>query len=118
MDDGPAVMVRVATPAEMLDPRRVGRRIVVHGTVQGVGFRPFVYRLAVDLGLDGTVRNADGHVVIEASGTADALDEFVRRIAPNAPPLARVDSVALGDLPRRAGRRLGLSSCRERQHRP
>ena len=98
MDDGPAVMVRVAPPAEMRDQRRVGRRIVVHGTVQGVGFRPFVYRLAVELGLDGTVRNADGHVVIEASGTSDALDEFVQRIASDAPPLARVDSVAASDL--------------------
>ena len=98
MDDGPAVMVRVPPRAEMPDQRRVGRRIVVHGTVQGVGFRPFIYRLAVDLGLDGTVRNADGHVVIEASGRSAALDEFVQRIASDAPPLARVDSVALSDL--------------------
>ena len=98
MDDGPAVMVRAATPAGMPDPPRAGRRIAVHGTVQGVGFRPFVYRLAVELGLEGTVRNADGHVVVETSGPPDALDEFVHRIVDDAPPLARVDSVELSEL--------------------
>ncbi|HEY5051481.1 MAG TPA: acylphosphatase, partial [Acidothermaceae bacterium] len=65
----------------MPTPPRLGRRIAVHGTVQGVGFRPFVYRLAVELGLEGTVGNADGHVVIDAAGTQDALGEFVRRVA-------------------------------------
>src|SRR5450755_3610042 len=80
-------------------PPRLGRRITVHGTVQGVGFRPFVYRLAVELGLEGTVRNADGLVVIDAAGTQDAVGEFVRRIDADAPPLARVDSVAVSELP-------------------
>jgi hydrogenase maturation protein HypF len=45
----------------------------VRGTVQGVGFRPFVYRLASRLGLDGTVRNAGGYVVVEAAGPATAV---------------------------------------------
>jgi hydrogenase maturation protein HypF len=99
MDDGPAVIVRVATPAGVPASRRSGRRIAVHGTVQGVGFRPFVYRLAVELGLEGTVRNTDGHCVIEIAGPEDALGEFVCRVAQDAPPLARVDSVALSELP-------------------
>ena len=98
MDDGSAMMVRVATPRGVPAPPRFGRRIAVHGTVQGVGFRPFVYRLAVELGLEGTVRNADGHVVIDTAGTRDELGEFVRRIADDAPPLARVDSVAISEL--------------------
>src|ERR1700692_4581336 len=65
MDDGPAVSTRGAAPAGVPAPPHMARLIAVHGTVQGVGFRPFVYRLAVELGLEGTVRNTDGHVVIE-----------------------------------------------------
>ena len=99
MDDGPATAVRVATPRGVLARSRLGRRITVDGTVQGVGYRPFVYRLAVELGLDGTVRNADGYVVIEAAGTRTAVAELVRRLRDDAPPLARVDSVVVDELP-------------------
>ena len=52
--------VRGAAVAEM----RETRDLVVHGLVQGVGFRPFVYRLAVELGIDGVVRNGAGRVEI------------------------------------------------------
>ena len=90
----------------------------MHGTVQGVGFRPFVYRLAVELGLEGTVRNADGLVVIDAAGTQDAVGEFVRRIDADAPPLARVDSVAVSELPAApatgSGFRVAMSDSTER----
>ena len=74
---------------------RSARRLDVHGTVQGVGFRPFVYRLATELGLDGSVRNAGGHVVIEASARRGSWEELVRRLRTDAPPLARV--VAIGE---------------------
>ncbi len=72
---------------------RQTRDIVVHGLVQGVGFRPFVYRLAQGLALDGTVRNTAGRVEIRASGSAEDLDEFVRRLASDAPPRSRVEGV-------------------------
>jgi hydrogenase maturation protein HypF len=65
----------------------------VHGTVQGVGFRPYVYRLARSLGLHGTVANVGGHVVIEAAGTAAALDALLRRLPAEAPPHAVVTRV-------------------------
>lgn len=68
-------------------------RIEVAGVVQGVGFRPFVWRLATGLGLDGCVGNDAARVFVEAAGPASALDELARRIAAEAPPLARVDSV-------------------------
>ncbi len=71
------------------------RRIDVEGVVQGVGFRPFVYRLARELGLDGVVRNAAGRVEIEAAGPPEVLDEFARRLAADAPPRARVEAVAV-----------------------
>jgi hydrogenase maturation protein HypF len=71
------------------------RRVEVHGTVQGVGFRPYVYRLARTIGLRGTVHNAGGHVVIEAAGQASQLDELVRRLPVEAPPLAVVTRITV-----------------------
>jgi len=68
-------------------------RIRVTGVVQGVGFRPFVWRLANDLKLVGWVRNDAGGVDIHAEGSA--LDEFVAWLKSAAPPLARVDGVSV-----------------------
>ncbi|WP_128378738.1 carbamoyltransferase HypF [Streptomyces cavernae] len=77
---------------------RTARRYEVHGTVQGVGFRPFVHRLAADLGVDGSVRNAGGFVVIEAAAPAAVLTAFAGRLRTEAPPRARVTRVAVRDL--------------------
>jgi hydrogenase maturation protein HypF len=71
----------------------VATALEVRGVVQGVGFRPFVWRLAAELGLDGTVVNRAGQVVIEVAGPADAIESFVRRLATDAPPRARVETV-------------------------
>lgn len=68
-------------------------RINVRGQVQGVGFRPFIYRLANELGLNGWVRNAAGGVEIEVQGEEAAVATLLRRIASEAPPLARLDEV-------------------------
>jgi len=70
------------------------RRIRVRGVVQGVGFRPFVHRLARREGLDGRVWNDGEGVVVEIEGRSDALDAFVAALAGEAPPLARVTSLA------------------------
>ncbi len=70
------------------------RRIRVTGIVQGVGFRPFVWRLAQELGLTGWVRNDALGVEIVAEGKAAALDALVARLRRDAPALARVDTVA------------------------
>ncbi len=67
--------------------------------MQGVGFRPFVWRLATELGLGGSVRNAAGRVEIEAAGEPAALDAFARRVRSDAPPRARVDTVTATALP-------------------
>ncbi|MBP1705217.1 MAG: hypF, partial [Chloroflexi bacterium] len=71
----------------------------VVGVVQGVGFRPFVWRLATELGLGGRVRNTAGRVEVEVVGSAAALDAFVRRLRTDAPPRARVERVAARQLP-------------------
>jgi hydrogenase maturation protein HypF len=70
-----------------------GRRIQVHGTVQGVGFRPWVYRLAVEEGLSGRVRNDPQGVTIEAFGSPEALEAFRRRLRAEAPPAARLHEI-------------------------
>jgi len=76
------------------------RRLRVRGTVQGVGFRPFVYRLARAHALAGWVRNDAQGVTIEVVGDAGVLDAFAAAIAAEAPPAAHVDGVA--ELERRA----------------
>ena len=76
-----------------------GRRIEVRGTVQGVGFRPWVYRLAVEEGLSGRVRNDARGVTIEAFGLPEALDAFRRRLGAEAPPAARLREVREEPIP-------------------
>ncbi len=69
------------------------RRVRVTGTVQGVGFRPFVYREATALALSGYVRNDSSGVLIEVQGRPDAIAELCRRLRESPPPLARVEAV-------------------------
>jgi len=64
-------------------------RITLAGHVQGVGFRPFVYRLAARLGIVGEVRNRLGEVDIVASGMPDVLRRFETQLVTEAPPLSR-----------------------------
>ncbi|MFJ2766772.1 carbamoyltransferase HypF [Streptomyces sp. NPDC087300] len=74
-------------------PERSALRFEVFGTVQGVGFRPFVYRLASSLGLDGWAANTEGHVRGEVAGSPRAVLEFTARLRTGAPALARVRQV-------------------------
>lgn len=69
------------------------QRIRVTGTVQGVGFRPFVYRIATELGIVGEVGNDPAGVWIDAQGTPAALQSMRRRLLAEAPPLAIVTDV-------------------------
>jgi hydrogenase maturation protein HypF len=69
------------------------KQISVRGVVQGVGFRPFVYRLARDHELTGWVLNHSGGVEIEIEGQPSALDAFARDLTVLAPPLARIVAV-------------------------
>jgi hydrogenase maturation protein HypF len=74
-------------------------RIRVGGIVQGVGFRPFVWRLAHELQLAGWVRNDAAGVEIHAEGPAAALSELERRLRAEAPPLARIDAIQAWAVP-------------------
>jgi len=74
-------------------------RLRVDGVVQGVGFRPFVFNLAESLGLAGHVANDSEGVILEIEGDPDGLATFRRRLAAEAPPLARIESVAVEAIP-------------------
>lgn len=71
----------------------------VKGTVQGVGFRPFVYRLAERLGVSGFVRNIVGEVIVEAEGTKDQIQAFVYQLRHDPRPPIRVNHVQVTRLP-------------------
>src|SRR3712207_4860745 len=75
-------------------PTQERREISVRGIVQGVGFRPFIYALARRHGLAGLVRNDVEGVHIEAEGSPEELDLFLRGIIEKAPPLAVVEAVS------------------------
>jgi hydrogenase maturation protein HypF len=68
-------------------------RVEVRGMVQGVGFRPFVYRLALAMGMDGWVRNAPSGVFIEVEGLEAAFAEFLARLEREKPALASIASL-------------------------
>jgi hydrogenase maturation protein HypF len=80
--------------AQRKQTRPTGRlRLVIRGAVQGVGFRPFIYRLATELGLTGWVNNSPQGVFIEVEGTRAALDQFRLRLQPEKPPRAFIQSL-------------------------
>jgi hydrogenase maturation protein HypF len=74
------------------------RGVVVRGVVQGVGFRPFVYRLALEERLSGSIGNDTDGVTIEVEGPPERLDWFVQRLRTETPPLARIDAIAVREL--------------------
>ncbi len=77
----------------------VRRQIEVSGIVQGVGFRPYVYRLAIARQLSGTIRNTSAGVTIEIQGPAETVQDFVERLPAETPPLARITSLVVRDVP-------------------
>ena len=78
---------------------RARLRVRVTGTVQGVGFRPYVYRLAGELSLGGFVLNDTRGVLIEVEGSATVIDRFLERLPSEAPPLAVVEQMVFEDVP-------------------
>jgi hydrogenase maturation protein HypF len=77
----------------------VRREIKVSGIVQGVGFRPYVYRLATGRRLRGTIRNTSAGVSIEIQGPAETVQDFVDHLPTDAPPLARITGFTVCEVP-------------------
>jgi hydrogenase maturation protein HypF len=85
-------------PVENFLTNRQRKRIQIRGTVQGVGFRPFVYQLAQEFHLAGFVLNTTDGVLIEAEGTDASLTGFLHALVNNPPPLAEVAGVSVSDV--------------------
>ena len=91
------------------------REIRIRGVVQGVGFRPFVFKLARRLGLAGYVLNSSAGVVAEAEGACDALDCFVERLRSEAPPLARIEEMLVAEMDPVGGRDFVIRESRAQE---
>lgn len=94
----PAVCRRLARSPQLESQLRRRCRVTVAGIVQGVGFRPFVNRLARVWGLAGTVSNFPGGVTIEIEGSPAAVDGFLAGLRGDAPPIAVIDSIQVEEL--------------------
>ena len=81
----------------------IRRRVALSGVVQGVGFRPFVWRRATRLGLAGWVENDSAGVVLEVQGNAAAVAAFLHGLAAATPPLSSVGRIDVHDVPVQPG---------------
>src|SRR5271165_317760 len=77
----------------------VRKAIEVSGIVQGVGFRPFIYRLAGERRLAGSICNTAAGVSIEVQGSPSAVDDFLAHLPAEAPPLARITDITVREIP-------------------
>src|SRR6476660_8593508 len=77
----------------------IRRHIDVKGIVQGVGFRPYIYRLATERGLAGTIHNTSSGVSVEIEGPSDCVEDFVAHLRTGAPPLAYVTDITVHNVP-------------------
>ncbi|MEN8155414.1 MAG: carbamoyltransferase HypF [Bacteroidota bacterium] len=75
-------------------------RILIKGLVQGVGFRPFIYRLAREHGLKGCVENRNDGVVIKVNGSAEKTEQFREAIRENAPLASSIEDIAVMEIQR------------------
>ncbi len=76
-----------------------GRRIEIQGIVQGVGFRPWVYRVAHEQGIAGSVRNDSSGVIIDAFGSRERLDRFVEKLGSPEPAAASIQTLSWKSIP-------------------
>ena len=79
-------------------PLLIRRQIRVRGIVQGVGFRPFVYKLARELGLAGYVFNSSAGVTVEIEGADDGIQKFLDALRLRPPPLALIAEIVVVEL--------------------
>src|SRR5512134_3419818 len=91
-------MTQATLPADVQTDAHTRQRIVVGGAVQGVGFRPFVYREATALGLTGWVRNATEGVIIEVEGRPAAVAGLLEAIRHSPPVNARIAGVVVHEI--------------------
>lgn len=84
-----------ATYGETSDFMKIRQKLIVTGIIQGVGFRPFVFKLAVELGLAGHVLNTGNGVCIDVEGDEATVAQFARDLIGKKPPQAVIDDVVI-----------------------
>ncbi|MFH1620414.1 MAG: carbamoyltransferase HypF, partial [bacterium] len=89
------------------------KKILVNGIVQGVGFRPAVYRIALKNGIAGNVINTSAGVVIEAEGKPAAVRKFLRDLKEQKPPQSRIDSISVRPVPAKEGSGFVIEKSRD-----
>ncbi|HEX4077126.1 MAG TPA: carbamoyltransferase HypF, partial [Candidatus Acidoferrales bacterium] len=94
----------------------VRKQIQVSGIVQGVGFRPYVYRLATDRNLGGNISNTPAGVTIEIQGPPELVEDFVSRLPGEAPALAQITRVTVREMPCQPDRSFEILPSHTGQH--
>ncbi len=95
---------------------QVRKKIQVSGIVQGVGFRPYVYRLAMDRNLGGNISNTPAGVTIEIQGPPDLVEDFVSRLPEEAPALAQITEVNVREMPCEPDQRFEILTSHTGEH--
>lgn len=95
---------------------QIRKEIRVSGIVQGVGFRPYVYRLATDRNLGGNISNTPAGVTIEIQGPPDLVEDFVSCLPEEAPALAQITQVSVRELPCQQDQRFEILSSHTGEH--
>src|SRR5271169_3898606 len=93
-----------------------GRRIEVLGTVQGVGFRPWIYRIAQTLGIQGQVHNDSRGLTIDAFGSQETLDRFLQLIEATPPPAASIRRMSWTAIPAQDVQAFRITAARRAPH--
>ncbi len=83
-------------------------RLYIEGVVQGVGFRPFVYRLATQLGLTGWVRNTSRDVRLEVEGPHQSVQQFIHALQTESPSLSRIHRIKAEEVPAQGSKRFEI----------
>lgn len=97
-------------------PVRRRYRLLIEGIVQGVGFRPYIHRLASDLGLGGSVSNSSRGVSVDVEGPGDVVDQFIADMTAHLPGLARIDRVRSEPLAPRGLRSFTIADSARTSH--
>jgi hydrogenase maturation protein HypF len=98
---------------EPAKPRSVRKHIQVRGIVQGVGFRPFVYKLAKALELSGYVFNSSAGVTIEIEGSGSGVEEFLKTLKEGPPQLAEIVEITVSAIAAEGGAGFSILNSRE-----
>src|ERR1700729_1673943 len=97
----------------MIEPANIRKHIQVRGIVQGVGFRPFVYKLARSLGLSGYVFNSSAGVTIEIEGPESQLEDFLKVRKQDPTQLAEIAEITVSEIAVQGGAGFSILNSRE-----